>query len=63
MDMLASSGIMDFPRPRSRLRSWFLETGLTVPSRVSPFILCTHVKSKNIRIAWYMDGLVFAMNV
>ena len=34
-----------FPCPRSRLRIWFRETGLTVPSLVSLLILYTNAES------------------
>ena len=34
-----------FPCLRSRLKIWFRETGLAVPSRVSWFILCTNAES------------------
>ena len=32
----------NFPCPRSRLRTWFRETGLAVPSRISLLIFYTH---------------------
>ena len=34
-----------FPCPRSRLKIWFRETGLAIPSRVSLLILYTNVES------------------
>ena len=39
-----------FPCPRSRLRIWFRETGLAVPSLVSLLILYTNAESG----AWYL---------
>ena len=36
---------MNFPCPRSRLRIWSRETGLTVPSRVSPLSLLAQAES------------------
>ena len=41
----AETGKMIFLRPRSRLRIWSRETGLAVPSRVSPFMLHTRAES------------------
>ena len=42
-----------FPCPRSRLRIWFRETGLAVPSLVSLLILYTNAESG----AWYSSRI------